>query len=74
MFIPHGEEIRDRLLQILHAVERIPTHPFGGQLGKPALDQIKLELVGTKWRDESRMPLQPSSNLEMLVSPVIVDH
>src|SRR6266508_4422845 len=34
----------------------------------------QLELVGTKWGDEARMPPEPSSNLGVSVSPVVVYH
>src|ERR1043166_8099270 len=75
MLIPHSQEFGDRLLQILHAVERIPTYPFGGQLGKPALDQIKPTGTGRhKMGDEARMSWEPSSNRRVFVSPVVVDH
>jgi hypothetical protein len=70
MQIPHGQEFRDRLLQILHAVERIPTHTFGGQLGKPALDQIQPAGTGRhKVGNETRMPPEPSTHMGALVGP-----
>ena len=75
MFIPYGQEFRDRLLQILHAVERSPAHTLGGQFGKPTLDEIKpTGTGGHQVGDETRMRLQPSSHLGLLVSPVVVHH
>jgi len=75
MFIPYGQEFRDRLLQISHAVERSPAHPFRGQLGKPALDEIEpTGAGGHKVGDEAGMPLEPSSHLGLLMSSVVVHH
>jgi len=60
MLIPYDQEFRDRLLQIFHTVERAPTHPFGCQLGEPALDEIQPTEAGRhKVGDETQMPLEP---------------
>ena len=75
MLIPPGQEFRDGVLQILHPVERAPTHPLGGQLGQPALDQIKPTGTGRhQVGDEARMPREPSSHLGVWVSPLVVHH
>ena len=73
IFIPRHQELRDRQLQIFHAAEGAPPHSLGGQLSKPALDEIEPTGTGRhEVREEAGMPCEPGLHLGMRVRAVVV--
>ncbi len=75
IFIPRHQELGNRVLQIFHTAEGATAHSFGGQLSKPALDEIEPAGTGRhEVREEAGMSCEPGLHLGMRVSAVVVHH
>jgi hypothetical protein len=75
MFVPGGEELVDRGLQIVDIEERATPDSLVGQLGEPAFNKVKPTATGGHIVDhETGMLAEPCLHLRGTVSAVIIDH
>ncbi len=70
-----GNVVRNRLFQLLYTVEHPIPDSIAGDVSKPTLNNVQPRTTRRCKVDmKSLVPLQPVSNLWMLVSSVVIDN